>query len=69
MEGHITTLNAQQTAEVLRSLGMKVSPEKVRNGIQQGAYPFGDYIMIDRQPSVTIYEPLLRDWIAARLDR
>ncbi len=69
MEEHITTLNAQQTSERLRALGMKVSPEKVRNGIQNGAYPFGDYIMIDRQPSVTIYKTLLDDWIAARLDR
>lgn len=66
---YIKTLNAEETALRLRELGMKASPAKIRNGIRDGAYPFGDYIMVDKQPSVTIYAALLEEWISRRLWR
>lgn len=64
---YIKTLTAEETAQKLRSLGMTTSPVSVRCGIKAGAYPFGDYFMVDKHPKVTIYAALLDEWIAARL--
>ena len=37
----IPTLTAEQAAERLRAEGVKISADTIRQGIQQGAFPFG----------------------------
>ena len=37
----IPTMTPQTATEYLRELGMSISPDTLRRGIQQGVYPFG----------------------------
>ncbi len=62
----IETMNAAQAAAVLRGMGMNTSPEKIRNGIQQGVYPFGDAVVMEKQTICTIYRKQLMDWARER---
>lgn len=63
----IQTINTQQATERLRRMGMKISPDTIRRGIQQGVFPFGDCIMTDRGAHCYIYVRLLDEWVKERL--
>ncbi len=63
----IKTMTIEEATERLRALGMKMSPSKLRNGIQQGVYPFGDAVMMDKHPSFEIYTVLFEAWVEKRL--
>ena len=43
----IEVLTAQEATEILRSEGLKISADTIRNGIQQGVFPFGDCVTED----------------------
>lgn len=62
----IETMSAAQAAEVLRAEGMRISPGKIRLGVEQGVYPFGDSVRMEKGPECTIYTSLLERWIAER---
>ncbi len=62
----IETMNAEQATEVLRKEGMRISPGKIRLGVEQGVYPFGDCVRMEKSSECTIYTSLLRKWIAER---
>lgn len=62
----IETMTPEQTAQRLRELGMKVSPDKIRNGLKQGVYPFGDFVDMGKSPAFTIYTKLFNSWVAER---
>lgn len=62
----IETLTAQEATELLRSYGMKISLETMRNGLQQGVYPFGIYIQNEKSPVYQIFKKQLDQWIAER---
>lgn len=64
----IETITAVQATERLRALGMKISPDMVRRGIQQKIFPFGDCIMHDDSPRCFIYTKLFEKWIAERAE-
>lgn len=64
----IKTLTAQEATERLRSMGMKISVEAVRDGLQQGAFPFGNYIQGAKNRIFIVYEKLLNAWIAERAE-
>lgn len=49
----IETLNAVEATEILRNVGLRISPETVRDGIQQGVFPFGDCVMSGGKVKVT----------------
>ncbi len=64
--GVIETLTPQEATDVLRQHGMKLSPDTLRCGLEQGVYPFGICIQCDRQPVYQIFSRLFYDWIAER---
>ena len=62
----IVVLTINETVEILREHGMKISPPHLRAGIECGAYPFGVCIKMDSRPTYEIFRPLLMRWIAER---
>lgn len=62
----IETLTVEETVELLRDLGMRISAPTLRLGIQQGVFPWGTYIQGERGPVYHIYRVMLEDWIAER---
>lgn len=62
----IATLTPTDATEILREHGMKMSPDTLRHGIEQGVYPFGVCIQCDRQPVYQIFAKLFYEWIAER---
>lgn len=63
----IETMTVEEATENLRARGVKTSPNKIRNGLKQGVYPFGDVVMMDKAPSFTIYKRLFDMWVAERI--
>lgn len=62
----IKVLTVEETTEVLRMAGLRVSPDTVRRGIAQGVYPFGTCIEGAKHPIFHIYEDLLEEWMKKR---
>lgn len=62
----IETLTVQEACEELRLLGMSVSPEKLREGIQQGVYPFGTCVKL-KTNTYDIFRVLFNKWIEERI--
>lgn len=62
----IVVLTINETVEILREHGMKISPPHLRAGIECGAYPFGVCVKMDKHPAYEIFKPLLMQWIAER---
>ena len=62
----IPTLSVAEATEKLRALGVKISPDTLRLGLQQGVYPFGVHIKSERAPVYQVYAKLLDAWIAER---
>ena len=63
----IETLTVAETTQLLRSLGMKISPGTIYLGIEQGTFPWGDCIRSkEGNPTYFVYRVLLEDWIAER---
>ena len=63
----IETITTAEAAETLRTLGMKISPETVRNGLEQGKFPFGECIKKENGRNVYhVYKKMFNDWISER---
>lgn len=62
----IVILTIDETVEILRNNGMKISPPHLRAGIECGAYPFGVCVKMGKRPSYEVFKPLLMKWIAER---
>lgn len=63
----INAMTAAEATEYLRSLGLKISAETIREGIQQKVFPFGDCITTDGKVKwCYIYKAKLDEWIAER---
>ena len=66
----IKTLTTQEAVEGLRSHGLKISPERLRLGLEQRVYPFGVVVVMESGQRVPeIYSVLLDQWIAERSDK
>ena len=66
-EHMIEALTAAEATERLRAEGLKISPETVRHGIQQGVFPFGDCVTEDGKVKwCYIYGSKLDAWIRDR---
>ena len=51
----------------MRMAGIRISPETLRDGLEQGVYPFGVYIKSRHGGNVyQIFATLLDDWINER---
>lgn len=63
----IDIISAERAAEKLRAMGMRISPDTVRRGVQQGVFPFGDVIDCAGGVRCYVYTKLLEKWIKERL--
>lgn len=59
-------LTVEEATEKLRALGMRISPTTLRSGMEQGRFPFGDYIKTDKSCVCYVYAKLLERWIVER---
>lgn len=61
----IETMTPEEAAAAMRELGLRCSAEKIRDGIEQGKYPFGVCINMDRR-EFEIYRALFDRWVKER---
>lgn len=61
----LPTITVKEAAERLKNLGVKTSPTKIMVGIQQGVYPFGVCIEMDKY-QYEIYERKFDEWVSER---
>lgn len=63
----IETLTVAEATEQLRALGLRVSPTALRDGIEQGTFPFGDYIASRNSGKrYIVYKRLFDEWVNDR---
>lgn len=63
----IETLTVAEATEKMRTEGIKISPELLRDGIEQGAFPFGIHIKSRHGGNVyQIYKIQFDAWLAER---
>lgn len=63
----IETMTVQEAAEQMRLAGIKISPELLRDGLEQRVYPFGVYIKSRHGGNVyQIYRRLFDQWMEER---
>lgn len=64
----IPTMTTEEATEQLRALGIRISPQIIRDGLQQGAFPFGDCIQSRKGNNVYhIYRRKFEEWVAERV--
>lgn len=64
---NLRILNAAEATERLRAMGMRISPEILRDGIEQGRFGFGDVVRSKNDsPRCYIYEKKLMEWAEDR---
>ena len=60
---NLSIITAAEATERLRSMGMRISPEILRDGIEQGQFPFGAVIRsINDTPRCYVYEKKFNEW-------
>lgn len=64
----IDAMTAAEATEYLRALGLKISAETIREGIQQKVFPFGDCVITTdgKVKWCYIYRAKLDEWISER---
>ena len=62
-------IKAEEAAEILKEHGYNsANAVKVKMGLEQGVFPFGQAIHMGKQTVYDIYEKQLMDWIKERSD-
>ena len=59
-------LTTEEAVSLLRSAGMRISRQTLRDGIRQGVFPFGDCVRTGRSQVFYIYRSKLCAWINER---
>lgn len=63
----IKVIKAEQAAEILKEHGYSsANAVKIKKGIEQGVFPFGQAIHMGKRTVYDIYENLLLRWIKER---
>ncbi len=64
MAGHLSlkTMTVLETVRDLRSHGFSIGVPKLKAGIEQGAFPFGDMICMEHHEYI-IYRALYQQWL------
>ena len=66
----IETLPVEKATNMLRELGMSISKDTLRRGIEQGKFPFGSCVRSESgSPIYYIYRVLFDRWISERAIR
>ena len=63
---YVETVTTAEAAEVMRTAGISISAETVRNGIEQGVFPFGVCIQGEKRKVYQVYKVLLLGWLKDR---
>lgn len=63
----VRTMTVQQAAKAMREAGISISDDRVRAGIEQGVYPWGDCVKM-RSPEYMVYCKLFDNWMKARAE-
>lgn len=59
----LAIMTAAEATEQLRRMGMRISPEALRDGIDQGQFPFGNLIRKKGvNPVCFVYRKKLMEW-------
>lgn len=59
----LCVISAATATELLRDMGLKITPTMLRNGIEQGAFPFGVVIRSNGGfPRCYVFEKRLKEW-------
>ena len=66
MSKKIDTLSLKEATEVLRQAGLRTTETTIRDGLEQGVYPFGDCVKRGKNRVFHIYRRLLEQWIDER---
>ena len=62
-------IKAEEAAEILKQHGYKsANAVKVKMGLEQGVFPFGQAIHMGKRTVYDIYKKQLMDWIKERSD-
>ena len=60
---NLKILTAAEATEILRGMGMRISPEILREGIEQNRFDFGDVVRSKNDsPRCYVYEKKLMQW-------
>ncbi len=63
----IKVIKAEKAAEILKANGYtSANAEKIKMGLEQRVYPFGDAIQMSKRMVYDIYEKKLMKWIQER---
>ena len=62
-EYFIETITPDEATRRIRDMGMPMSPNTLRAGIEQRVYTFGDVIRCEKGPKYTIYVKKFNDWV------
>lgn len=66
IEHEVKVFTVAEATEVLRRCGVRISPDLLRAGLQQGAFPFGTYIQTEKSSRCYVYENQLEQWLKER---
>ncbi len=61
----VKTMSVEEAVDILRQSGIKSSPERVKLGIQQGVYTWGECVQMN-VPSCVVYSKLFFKWLEER---
>jgi len=64
----VKTMTPVEAADIMRQAGIRTSQERVRAGIKQGVYKWGECIMMDG-PNYTVYSKLFFAWLNERAEK
>ena len=65
MKKMIEVISVNEACKILAEYGYNITPQKLRLGLTQGVYPFGDAIKF-KQWDFDVYKHLLLKWIRER---
>ena len=62
------TISVAQATERLRASGMRISPETLREGLLQKAFPFGTAVKTETSVACWVFPNDLDEWILKHLE-
>ena len=62
----VKTMSITEAADIMRQAGIRGSAERVKLGIQQGVYPWGECIQMENSPQCVVYAKLFFKWLKER---
>ena len=59
------TMTLQECAEAMRAKGFRISPVRIRDGLESGAYPFGRIVSVGEtgRKNTEIFRVMFEAWL------